>query len=118
MNSHKKSCSLGGLLPGPPGPLGPLGPPGPPGLPAPPGPLGPLGPPGSSGPIWAARLGVVIFVTMVALVCCMSRGIGFASGIFGFHGSRLPPIGCRLRCWGVWVRVFLVSVEYTGPPVV
>ncbi len=31
MNSRKKSCSLGGLLPGPPGPLGPPGPPGPPG---------------------------------------------------------------------------------------
>ncbi len=37
MNSRKKSCSLGGLLPGLPGPPGPLGPPGPP---------GPLGLPG------------------------------------------------------------------------
>ena len=71
----------------------------------------------SSRSIWAARLGVVIFVTLVALVCCVSRGISFASGIFGFRGRRLPPIGCGLRCWGVWVRIFPVSIKYTGPSV-
>ncbi len=73
---------------------------------------------GTSGSVWVAWLGVVIFVTLVALVCCVSRGIGFASEIFGFRSSQLPPVGCRLRCWGVWVWVFPVSVKYTGPPVV
>ncbi len=43
MNSRKKSCLLGGLLPGPPGP------PGPPGLLGPSGPPGPLGLPGPLG---------------------------------------------------------------------
>ncbi len=71
----------------------------------------------SSGFIWTARLGVVIFVTMVVSVCSVSRSISFASGIIRFRGGQLPPIGCGLRCWGVWVPVFLVSVKYTGPSV-
>ncbi len=72
---------------------------------------------GTSGFVWTAWLGVVIFVTMVMLVCSMNRGIGFASGIVRFRGSQLPPIGCGLRCWGVWVRIFPVSVKYTSPSV-
>ncbi len=116
MNSHKTSCSMGGLLLGPPGPPGPLGPPGPPGLPGPPGPSWSIRATWSSGFIWAARLGVVLFVTVVVLVCSMSRSIGFASGIVRFHGGQLPPVGCELRCWGVWIQVLLVSVEYAGPP--
>ncbi len=72
---------------------------------------------GSSGFVWTAWLGVVIFVAMVVSVCSVSRGISFASGIIRFRGGRLPPIGCGLRCWGVWVRIFPVSVKYTGPSV-
>ncbi len=72
---------------------------------------------GSSGFVWTAWLGVIIFVTLVVSVCSMSRGIGFASGIVRFRGGRLPPIGCGLRCWGVWVQIFPVSIKYTGPSV-
>ncbi len=71
----------------------------------------------TSGFVWTACLGVVIFVTLVVSVCSMSRGIGFASGIVRFRGGWLPPIGCGLRCWGVWVRIFPVSIKYTGPSV-
>ncbi len=56
----------------------------------------------ASGFVWTAWLGVVIFITMVVLVCSVSRGIGFASGIVRFCDGRLPPIGCGSRCWGVW----------------
>ncbi len=41
----------------------------------------------SSRFVWAAWLGVVIFITMVMSVCSMGRGIGFTSGIVGFHSS-------------------------------
>ncbi len=66
--------------------------------------------------LWAWHwLGVVLFVTMVVSVCSVSGGIGFASGFVRFHSDRLPPIGCGLRCWGVWIQVLPVSVKYTGP---
>ncbi len=71
----------------------------------------------ASGFVRNAWLGVVILVTLVVSVCSVSRGIGFASGIIRFRGGRLPPIGCGLRCWGVWVRIFPVSIKYTGPSV-
>ncbi len=98
MNSRKKSCPLGGLLLGQPGPPGPLGPPGPP---------GPLGAARSSGFILAAWLGVIIFITLVALVCCMSRGIGFH-----FWNLRIPwqPIA---PCW-MWIEV--LGCVGPGPP--
>ncbi len=71
----------------------------------------------SSWFIWAAWLGVIIFITIVALVCSMSESVSFAPGVIRFCGGWLPLIGCGWRCWGVWIQALPVSIEYTSPSV-
>ncbi len=117
MNSRKKSCSLGGVVARSAGTSGASGTIGTSRTSRPTGAARSPGSVRASGFVRTAWLGVIILVTLVVSVCSVSRGISFASGIVRFRGGRLPPIVCGLRCWCVGVRIFPVSIKYTGPSV-